>query len=80
MRPKFGKRPHSNLLLGVSPASYSKLRTERNRMSGHSRKDSMPDLSANKPIKSELLVTRVLGLTRVKMKHRKKGSNKGLDG
>lgn len=69
----FGKGPHSKLLVGVSQASSSKPRAKRNRMSGHSRKDSIPDLSANKPIQNELLVTRVPGLTKVKMKHQKKG-------
>lgn len=50
--------------------------TKRNRMTGHSehsRKDSIPDSSAQKPIINKLLVTRAPGLTNVKMKHRKKG-------
>lgn len=69
--------------IGGSQASCSLPGTKRNRMTGHSehsRKDSRPDLSAQKPIINELLVTRAPGLTNVKIKHRRGEFDKGIDG
>lgn len=75
MRPEYWKRPHSRMLLGVSQASCAIPRNKRNTMTRHSelsRKESTPALSAQKPIINELLETRALGLTNIKVKPMKK--------